>query len=447
MHARVSLLLWAASLGAAGREICRQQTTSAPEELFRQALCYSESGDPERAAAVARRYVALRPQSADGYALLGTALIGVAPLEEARQALQRALTLDPHHRQAVVALAGVEFASGRFERAASLLAGLAGSDPANDDALVLLAEALLKTGRAQGASALLVERLQRNPVPAVELYVLAARAYLALEEPEKAAAVCEKGLVMYPTSEALEAAYFSLAPDLLARRLAQWLDRVQREASPRHLVALGRVLSDGDPGRKTRALSIARGLLERAVAMAPRDPLVHYVYGRAFREDAPDLALKSWEKALELGPGPELCVEIYTQKAALHAARSEFAAAEQAFQAALEQNRALRMVQPQAALEYARFLYQHHKFPEAEAVVEGVLRWRPLYPPARLERARLFERQKRWAEAIREAEFVLSHSEDNPPLARQAHLVLARAYRFAGDLEKSRRHVAWLEAH
>jgi tetratricopeptide (TPR) repeat protein len=248
-----------------------------------------------------------------------------------------------------------------------------------------------------------------------------------------------------PTSETLEAIYFSLPGEFLARRLASWLERALRKPDALELVALGRVLSDGDPGHKTRALSIAKAILARAVTLAPEEPLAHYTYGRALRFEEPEAALASWREALGLRPPLELAIEIHTEAARLYSERTEFDAAEKAFRAAFEMNRAAKMVRPAAALEFARFLMAQAREQEAEGIVQEVLRWRPLYPAARLERARVLERKKQWDQAISEAEFVLAQSGDSLPLARQARLILARAYRATGRHEKAREQVALLQ--
>ncbi|HXG34944.1 MAG TPA: tetratricopeptide repeat protein [Bryobacteraceae bacterium] len=414
------------------------------EPLLRQAVCYADAGQPERALRLVREHLVRAPASADGYALLGTLLIGSAPAEEARKVLQHALALAPRHPRASIALARVEFLAGRYERTVQLLRPLLARAPPEPDAVILFVEGLLKTGKAREAAGLL-KTLVAEPSATTEMHVLAARAHLSANQPEEAAAICERGLVKDSTSETLEAVYFSLPADFLARRLAGWLERAQRKQDPLELAALGRVLSDGDPGRKTRALSIAKAILARAVTLAPEEPVAHYTYGRALRFEEPEAALASWRKALALRPPLELAIEIHTDAARLHSERTEFDAAEKALRAAFEMNRAAKMVRPAAALEFARFLMAQGREQEAEGIIHEVLRWRPLYPAARLERARVLERKKQWEEAISEAEFVLAQSGHSLPLARQARLILARAYRATGRHEKAREQVALLE--
>ena len=76
------------------------------------------------------------------------------------------------------------------------------------------------------------------------------------------------------------------------------------------LVAVGRVLIDADPHRKTRANEIAQRLLTHAIELAPDSASAHYNYGRALRQSSIKPALAEWEKALALDPGDELRLQI-----------------------------------------------------------------------------------------------------------------------------------------
>jgi tetratricopeptide (TPR) repeat protein len=410
------------------------------EVLLALGACYIQLGRTADAAAVLRRYVARAPQSARGHALLGIALLDATDTTEARAALETALRLDPAQADAAEALARLHLVEGEPQRALERLRAVERPD------VHLLAEAMVRAGDPAGASALVEPRLA-SEAPLVQTFVLAAWARLKAGDLERAAEICERGMRLYPDSE-IESVYLTLPAPVLAARTAARLERLRRADAPdtAELVALGRVLLDADPARRTRALEIAERLLADAVALAPANASAHYNYGRALAARDPRAALGAWEKALALDPPEELALQILTQVGKTRDALSDPDGAERALRAALDINRRLPRRVPEAALEYVRFLQIRGREREAEAIVGEAIGWNPWLPEARAERARLLAARGAWKEVVAEGEFVLRHAEGNEALLRTAHHLLARAYYRLNQPEKAAIHRKWLES-
>jgi tetratricopeptide (TPR) repeat protein len=416
----------------------------AKEVMLALAVCYVQLGRHAEAEAVLRRYLKLAPASAAARAALGVALLDGARNEEAKAELERAVRLNPKQRDAAEALARIYLVEGRAAEAAALLRPLA--EAGGEGALELLADALVKGGRPRAAAEMLGRELQADPRGTPGLYAAAGWAHLKAGDLASAAEVCERGMRLYPDSE-IEAVYLSLPAPFLAERVGARIERLQQGTDAAELIALGRVLTDADPARKTRAGEIAQKLLAHAVELAPDSASARYNYGRALAPDSPARALAEWEKALALKPGDDLRLQILIKVAAARLDLSDFRKAEGAFREALEINRRLPRRRPEAALEYVRFLQLRSRTDEAETLLDEVVRWNPLSPQARLERAKLLAARGSWEKVVEEGEFVLRGAGDDVETLRSAHLLLARAYLRLNRPEDARRHQEWISSH
>ncbi len=423
--------------------------------LLALGICYMQLGRQQEAVATLRRYLKLVPRSAAGHAALGIALLDGAKTAEAKAELEIAVRLNPRQPMqldAVEALARVYLIEGKAGKAVVLLRPLVASGT-GDEALALLGDALIKSGQARAAGEMLNRQLQTNPRSAAQVYALAAWAHLKAGDLAKAAETCERGMRIYPDSE-IEAAYLALPAPFLAERIGARIERLQKAPDVAEMIAVGRVLIDADPARKTRANEIAERLLAHAVELAPANASAHYNYGRALSQSGNpnggqnnlERALGEWEKALALNPGNELRLQILTKIGAARIDLSDFEAAEQAFESALEINRKLPRRKPEAALEYVRFLQLRSRTAEAEALLRENLSWNPFSPQAHLELAKLLATRGQWARVAEEGEFVLRNAGEDEELLRAAHLLLARAYYRLNQPEKARQHQAWIES-
>lgn len=276
----------------------------------------------------------------------------------------------------------------------------------------------------------------------------AARARIRSGDYRGAAQICERGLLVYLNSDRIEAVYLSLPAETLAERLADRYEHAQHTQDVRELIALGRVLSDLDPHRKTEGPQLAEVLLARAIELGPNNPSAYYNYGRALRiTRKPADMFAAWEKALSLKPDDQLKVLIYTRIGQQRLAMSAPDAAESAFHTALAINRKLPAPDPASAFEYFLFLRARSDLDAAHALLEDILRWEPLFVPALMERARLFAQREDWPKAIEGGEYVLRYADGNADLLRSAHALLARAYQVLNQPDKARIHESWIESH
>jgi len=415
------------------------------EVLLALGICYVQLERQDEAVATLRRYLKLVPGSAAGHAALGIALLDGAKTAEAKAELETAVRLNPKQVDALEALARVYLIEGKAAEAVSLLRPLVESG-ASEETQALLGDALIKAGQAPAAAAMLERELQVNPRSTSQIYALTALAHLKAGDMVRAAEICERGMRIYPDSE-IQAVYLSLPAPLLAERIGVRIERLQNAPDVAELVAVGRVLVDADPARKTRANEIAQRLLAHATELAPDNASAHYNYGRALRQSGIERALREWEKALTLNPAGDLRLQILIKIAVAKLDLSDFEAAELAFKAALEINRKLPRRNPEAMLEYVRFLQLRSRMEEAEALLNETLGWNPLSPHAHLERAKLLVARRQWDKVVEEGEFVLRTAGEDEELLRSAHLLLARAYLHLNQPEKAQLHRAWLESH
>jgi tetratricopeptide (TPR) repeat protein len=430
-----------------------------PDVLFALGVCRIQMGRAREAVGVLRRYVELAPDAARGHAALGVALMDAASMADARRALDRALALDPSAPGAREALARIHLVEGDAGKAVALLRPAAdapraqardtGRQPADgrrDEFRALLAESLIQSGSAAEAATLLESDLAADPQRPPQIYALACLARIKAAELERAAATCEQGMRLHPDSE-IEGVYLSLPPGVLGARTAARLAAISRAPDAAEMIALGRVLTDVDPNRRTRAATLARQLLDDAVALAPASASAHYNLGRTLREDDVAGALAAWEKALTLSPDDELRLQILTQVARARESLADVDGADTAFVAALEINRRLPRRVPEVALDYVRFLQLHGRTAEAQPLLDEIVAWSPWAPAVRVERAQLLAEQGRWQDVVAEGTFVLQHAHDDTRLLRVAHLLLARAYFRLGQPDTARVHREWLESH
>jgi tetratricopeptide (TPR) repeat protein len=275
-----------------------------------------------------------------------------------------------------------------------------------------------------------------------------ARSSLQSKNYLEAAAICEQGMRADPNSDEIEAIYLSLPASVLAARWAERYERVWQSSDVRELIALGRALSDIDPGRKTEGPKLALGLLARAIQLAPDNPSAHFNYGRALRNaGAPGEMFAAWDKALTLHPGDALRVQIYSWIGQQRSVLMQPGPAAAAFEAAHTINQKPGLRQPRWAWEYFKFLKAQSRNEEAGKLLQTILSWSPGFIPAVLERARLSMARQEWMAAIRDAEYALRIAAGNAELERGAHSVLARAYHATHQESQARPHQSWIEQH
>jgi len=413
--------------------------------LLAVGICYVQLGRRTDAVTTLRKYVKLAPQSAAGHAALGVALLDGPNYLDAKKELSTAVRIDPRQLDAAAALARIHLLEGKSDQAIALLRPLLTSG-ANDEIRSLLADALIRSGQARAAGEMLDREIRANPKSSAQIYGMAAWAFLKAGNTARTAELAEQGMRLYPDSE-IEAVYLSLPAPFLAQRIGERIKKLQEAPDAAELVALGRVLTDADTARKTRANEIAQRLLAHAVQLAPENASAHYNYGRALSETSVERALVEWEKALTLAPDDELRLKIWVKIGSAKLDSSEYDASERAFKEALAINRTLPKRSPEAMLEYVRYLQLQSRLDEASVLLDEIISWNPLSPQAQMERAKLLATRKQWDKVVESAEFVLRNAGDDEEMLRAAHGLLARAYMLLKQPDKAEIHRAWIQSH
>ena len=412
-----------------------------------QAASLVRSGKTADAVTVLRKQVAAAPASAQAHAMLGMALLDLLQIGQAAAELERALILEPRRTDAAEALARVRLLEGDSGKAATLLRPLVEARLADDTVRVLYAKSLLGSDDAGGAAAVL-DQLIRSGNAEHEVNLLAARSYVVLRQYEKAAVICERAMRGATDSDAVETLYLALPSEVLASRLAARYARVQSTSDAAEEIALARVLSNMDPGRKTSAPTLGKDLLERVVKRDPDNALAWYHYGRGLtRLAGPEAALKAWGKALSAHPDDDLRVRILSNIARRRWSMSDRKSAEEAYRSALALNRGLAVHNAEAAFDYLLFLKAQSRPQEVRSLLLEILTWNPLFAPGRMEMANMFAQRGDWRQVIEEAELGLHIAEDDRGVRRSAHAMLARAYAALDQREKAATHQTWVEQH
>lgn len=309
----------------------------------RLALLYAEQGDAEAALTLLEPLAeahpgdkALRRRLRQLYRKTGRTTAASAPTNTAPS-----LGGNPDHPDSLVARARSLYEAAtapppavdtsRLNRAAALLDRALEQAPASTEALSLRARLHEREGTYRTAGRLLQRALDENP-RTPDRWARAAAAYLQAGYDDKAAAVAEEGLLLFPGryrlartaavahlrlengKQALK--YFREALDARARDSASSPERAALTAG------LGLAHSHlGQPEKADEAF-------EEALSIAPDTPvaLARYAYSLAQRGKKLDRALDMAKQAVDQAPGNPVYLDVlgwvYVQRGNLEAARA-----------------------------------------------------------------------------------------------------------------------------
>nr|WP_274522279.1 XrtA/PEP-CTERM system TPR-repeat protein PrsT [Ectothiorhodospira mobilis] len=294
------------------------------------ALMLLQGGQYEKALEAARRLEEVLPGAALPGNIAGAALMGLGREDEARQAFQRAMELDPDNLSVRMNLAGLELRSGHEARARELLASVHDRDPAHARAVQRLALLDIRAGEPELAQQRLARSIEANP-EAVELPLMLARLQMESGAGEKALETLgsarerfpEDAQVLYALAdlnlglERLEPARRLLREAVVAAqgdtalkiRLAEAQARAGDERGARDTLE---GILDQDPEHLTARMGLVRLLLEqgaldrasphvdRLLASRPEDPEVAALAGRvALQRGEHERAVEHLSRALD----------------------------------------------------------------------------------------------------------------------------------------------------
>lgn len=418
------------------------------EAYFALGVAYTQLGKSEEAAAALRSYLKLEPESPDGHAVLGILLFDDGRIADARPELEQAVRLDRSQIEAAKTLGRVYNLEGNAAQAIALLRPLVASGAADDETRTILARALLSSGDAAAAAKLLDEALAANPRSPLQTYILAAMAARDSHDIPKALEICERGTKVYPNSEQLEGLAVSFPEEALIARTTQRIEQIKKDPNNvGELIAVGRIMTAADKGKRSGTLELGGALLARAVRLEPENAATWYHYGRCLAAQAkPEEAAAAFSKALSVVHDDKLHVLILGRIGFTETRLNHFAAAAEAFQKSLELNRKLDHHIPESALLYYKFLVLRERDAEWHALLDEILRWEPLYAPAMLERAKDYLSREHPEKAMEAALLVTRNTED-PETLRAAHFLLVKIYRMTGNEREAEVHADWIKSH
>lgn len=191
------LLALAAIAGGCGRRQVADPDARVKAEITRY-------GMPETIAR-AREQVAAKP-SAETYDHLARALLAGKQPRPSREALQKAVSLDPAYPPSAVMLARALMQDGKMAPAEQMMRTVLAKHPREAAAQDVLARVLLSQGRASEALTGLQEALKQNPKSA-ELVWARADAQAVLKDYERACQDYQAAIALQPKTIGLRASY------------------------------------------------------------------------------------------------------------------------------------------------------------------------------------------------------------------------------------------------
>lgn len=264
------------------------------DALYNRAVLLQQIGRTEDAVADLKQLQAARPNDAKVHSALGAALFKMERVDDAAEAFDRALTIEPQRRVALHGRARVAMERGEPHASQLYLQALQ-QRPGDLDLVLGLAEAMEAEGKAEGL-AILKEVVQRNPDWIAGHEVL-ARMRAEAAEGEGFADHYQPALSKYPLNEDLHWSYWQTLAR--AERYTEALEAVQRAKSligESHELIVQEAIFTGEAGDPKAALALLDALPEQA---GGTDQL--FVRGRMLlKAGEPSAAARALERLVEI---------------------------------------------------------------------------------------------------------------------------------------------------
>ncbi len=401
-------LISAATIARSQTEDLMGDNAADPVKLFERAQTAHARGDLERALALYRETIKIRPEFPEAEFQLGNVLSALGRLEEAESAFRRAVTLRKDWSLPYSALGSLLARFNRDAEATQSLRQALKLDQHDNLALRVLANIRLRAGDAKEAVRL-AQAATNNSDAAASTWLLramaeratgdkaAARASLQVvlkTEPENVSALIERA-ELYADDGDLEHALEDLSAlertrnsdkQILSRMTVVYEragkpDEARRIAESAGLISKeertvdGKITVIGTPEEIEQANSedpaIARKALEKLIEKNPRSAMLIARLGASYRAEDPRRSQEFYRRALELKPD-----------------------------------------NPDYATGYASALLRDRKFGEAAVILRRVLSVSPDNYLAHANLATALYEMKRFSEAIPEYEWLLKTRPD-----------------------------------
>ncbi len=268
-----------------------------------------EAGNFGAALAAARDLERKQPDRADPWNFIGAALMGLGRPEEAREALQEGLAIEPGHASIAMNLSALEIRLGNVEEAVEILQAVQERNPGHPASAIRLASIARQQGDLD-TTAHWLERVIVHYPQEKEPHLMLARLQMEADETDTAVETLERGLanhaedpqMLLALAEVLERdGQHAAAGDTLARLAA-----IQPDSSDVQMRLARNLTAAGDLSASTealqRALEIdpenrqARNALVRQLSLAGEVDAARALFEPiAGDEDSPDvLAQRAW---------------------------------------------------------------------------------------------------------------------------------------------------------
>jgi tetratricopeptide (TPR) repeat protein len=380
--------------------------------VFALGACYGQAHDAGKAARALRRYVALEPKAADGWAALGLVLTEQREFAEARRSFEQSLRIDPAMPEGLKGLARV-----------------------------------LLVQREDKAALRYLDTLLAGSKPEEEVYVLAATAHFRLGAYDQAVELCERGLGLNPGSARLEQLHAQLL--LACGHMQACRDKLaaaqeRNPKSPVYLKALAELLLNWHPVAEP-----TRELVEKVLTAFPNDPAVHYLgaHWALANRHYPEAIKEAEEIAAHPETDPGLRAHCLAVAGLAYKGSGDTESAESALRKAHALNRTLSLPNSRIAMYFADTLWGEAHVMEALAVVREALVWSPDFGPLRFLYAKLLGAQGQHDQAAQEAEAALRLGLESEDQQRSAHGFLAQTYYRLGRERDAQAQRDWIATH
>jgi predicted Zn-dependent protease len=291
---------------------------------------------------------------------------------------------------------------------------------------------LMDRGNYREAAAALDDIEARTTAADPAIYRMLIRAYLHLNQADKALGACERGMRAQP-SAGLENAYVALLRNTRPR------DQVEKtlidalNANPQSPVfqkAVARMLYEDNPQDER-----AGAMLASAARLIPDDAEVHFFFGQWLclnqREPACIQELNTAIAKTD-GDNPDAMAQIWSMLATAHANMGQYEEAGAAWEQARRANGSLKQPSAWLDVQYAQYLRQLGRLDEADSSLRKVLRRYPDFEPAHFEAAEVALRRNDAETATREAGRALACPGVDHRERQNIHYFLSTLYAHTG---------------
>jgi tetratricopeptide (TPR) repeat protein len=368
--------------------LCAAGTTAAQssdaERLYANAVRLHQAGDIENAIREYKAFLVLYPNVVEARSNLGAAYARLGRYEEAIEQYRQALLLKPDNTQIRFNLALAYYKGALYSEAAAEFSKVRAADPLNKNALLLLADCHLQTGETKKVIELLAPLATSAPDDLTVAYILGT-AYI--EEKQT-----EKGQML--------------------------IDRILRNgdsAEARLMMGSAQLMIHDYPGAVKE--------FERAIALNPRLPTAHSLYGQALLSSGNrDAAIKALQAELEVNPN-DFRANLYI---------GMLLNEDQKYTEALKYMEKALGVRPRelnVSYYIATIYIALGKTVEAERLLEDIVKQAPDFVEAHVKLATVYYRLKRKEDGDRERALILKLNAERQEKAPGAKDGLGPAYR------------------